>query len=90
LPWLPLGVTTQQTGVLVCDQYDDGRIDTREGLTFAFLVTAYHSMAGRTQHVRITADATKCMAVLPVMQGLGIGQDAGMLGSHVDRGASQI
>ena len=74
----------------MCDQYDDGRIDTGERLPGALFVTAYQLVAGRLKPVRAAADTTKNMPVLPVMQSLCVGQHPGVFGVHVHGCAAQI
>ena len=81
---------TQQAGILVGNQNDNSGIDTREGLPAAFIITTGHPVACRAQSVWISTYAAKCVAVLPVVQRLGIGQNTSVLGGHMDGSPAQV
>ena len=80
----------QQAGVALGDQNDNGRVDPGKGLASAFLVAADQPVPGRLQAVGTAANPAKRMPVLPVMQRLGIGKHAGMLGIHIHGRTAQV
>ena len=88
--WRPVGISPQQAGIAVSHQHNDGRVYAGKRLPGTFLVAANELMSGRQKPVRVPARPTESMAVLPVVQRLGVGQYSGVFGIHVNRRPAQV